>query len=88
MFKNYSKTKYTFLKTHTHYDKKYEDIAINNNLKIIISLRDLGDMLISRYFHILADKKHWLHQKLKNLAFTEGFLVSLQEKENPKEPDY
>ena len=30
MFKNYSKTKYTFLKTHTHYDKKYEDIAINN----------------------------------------------------------
>ena len=87
MFKNYSKTKYTFLKTHTHYDKKYEDIAINNNLKIIISLRDLRDMLISRYFHILADKKHWLHQKLKNLAFTEGFLVSLQEKENPKEPD-
>ena len=73
MFKNYSKTKYTFLKTHTHYDKKYEDIAINNNLKIIISLRDLRDMLISRYFHILADKKALASSKIKKFSIYRRF---------------
>ena len=31
------------------------------------TLRDLRDMLISRYFHILADKKHWLHKSIKDL---------------------
>ena len=87
MFKNLSNEKFSFFKTHTHYEKKYEKIAINYNLKIIISLRDLRDMLISRYFHILADKKHWLHKSIKDLNFTDGFIASLSARENKNSID-
>ena len=80
MFKHSPKDRFTFLKTHTHYEKKYEEIAVKNNLRIIISLRDLRDMLISRYYHILADKNHWLHNKIKDLNFTDGFIISLKVK--------
>ena len=31
MFQNIKNDKYTFLKTHTHYEKKYEDIAHRHN---------------------------------------------------------
>ena len=87
MFKHSPKDRFTFLKTHTHYEKKYEEIAVKNNLRIIISLRDLRDMLISRYYHILADKNHWLHNKIKDLNFTDGFIISLKVKETPDAPE-
>ena len=80
MFEKLNNKEFTFLKTHTHYEKKYEDIARSNNLKIIVSVRDLRDMLISRYFHILSDSDHWLHHKIKNKDFTEGFILSLNSK--------
>ena len=56
--------------------EKYENIAKNHNLKIIISMRDLRDMLISRYFHIMNDNSHWLHHQIKDLNFTDGFISS------------
>ena len=82
MFANLPKNKFTFLKTHTHYDIKYEQIIKSHNFKIIISLRDLRDMLISRYFHIMNDKNHWLNNKIKNLDFTEGFIHSIGARED------
>lgn len=87
MFKNVKKNKYTFLKTHTHYEKKYEDIANRHNFKIIISMRDLRDMLISRYFHILSDRDHWLHKNIIDLNFTEGFINSIKVKSNKDSPN-
>lgn len=83
MFSNIPQSKYTFIKTHSHYDIKYENIAKKYNAKIIISTRDIRDMLISRYYHIFYDKKHWLHERVKNLPFDEGFLISLKEKSKP-----
>lgn len=80
MFKYLPRDKFTFLKTHTHYEKKYEEIALKNNLKTIISVRDLRDMLISRYYHIMADDNHWLHKKIKGQSFSDGFIISLKEK--------
>ena len=44
-------------------------------------------MLISRYYHIKSDQKHWLHKKLIKLDFTEGFLKSLKEKFSPSSED-
>ena len=82
MFENLPENKFTFLKTHTHYDIKYEQIIKSHNFKIIISLRDLRDMLISRYFHIMSDKNHWLNNKIKNLDFTEGFIYSIEARED------
>ena len=85
MFRNVPKNKYTFLKTHTHYDKKYENIGKKFNAKIIISLRDIRDMMISRYYHILADKKHWQNSAISNLSTIEGFKKSLVIKNNSLE---
>jgi hypothetical protein len=87
MFQNIPKEKYTFLKTHTHYEKTYEEIAKNHNLKIIISVRDLRDMLISRYFHIMNDKNHWQHDQIKNLDFTDGFIYSAKSSLNKNLPN-
>lgn len=82
MFENLPKNKFTFLKTHSHYDTKYEQIVKSHNFKIIISLRDLRDMLISRYFHIMNDENHWLNNKIKNLDFTKGFIYSIEARED------
>jgi hypothetical protein len=84
MFSKIPKQKFTFLKTHTHYTYKYERIALNKKAKIIVSVRDLRDMLISRYYHILSDKNHWLHNKIKKLNFSDGFIISLKEKSSPE----
>ena len=86
-FENLTNDKFTFLKTHSHYEKKYENIAKNHNLKIIISLRDLRDMLISRYFHIMNDNKHWLHYHIKDLNFTDGFISSMKNQWNKNYPN-
>ena len=77
MFRYNPKKKFTFLKTHTHYAQRYEQIAFKYNLKIIISVRDLRGMLLSRYFHILSDKKHWMHNQIKNQDFKNGFIKSI-----------
>tara|TARA_B100001123_G_scaffold311469_1_gene348329 strand:- start:171 stop:1055 length:885 start_codon:yes stop_codon:yes gene_type:complete len=77
MFKSAPQNKYSFLKTHTHYNDHYEKIANKFNARIIVSIRDLRDVMISRYYHILSDKKHWQHNEIKNLSFENGFIKSL-----------
>ncbi len=87
LFENFPKDKFTFLKTHTHYSEKYEKISNKYNLRVIISLRDIRDMLISRYFHIKNFKKHYLHDKINSLNFTDGFIESLKSKSSPDLPN-
>ena len=80
IFQEMKKNRYTFLKTHSHYNPFYENLAKKYDIKIIISLRDLRDMMISRYFHIKNDKSHWLNNKISRLNFKEGFITSLTSK--------
>ena len=77
MFSNIPKNKFTFLKTHSPYIEEYEKIALKNSTKIIISLRDLRDVMISRYYHVISEKSHRHHDLLKNLSFEDGFIKSL-----------
>ena len=77
--------KYSFLKTHTHYKKEYLNIAKKHEARIIISLRDIRDVMISRYHHVLLDKNHWQHKYIYGLSFNEGFPRSLLQK---KDQDY
>ena len=35
-------------------------------------------MMISRYFHIINDKKHWNHNEIKDLSFEDGFIQTLK----------
>lgn len=71
--------KYSFLKRHTHYNQKYIRILDKAGVKPVILIRDIRDMLISRYFHVLADPYHWQHQSINSLPLNEGFEKSLFE---------
>lgn len=77
MFQNINYKKKTYLKTHTHFFSEFENYVSLYKPKVIFSFRDLQDMMISRYFHILADKKHRFHQKVIDLSYHEGFKASL-----------
>ena len=69
----------TYCKTHTKLTETVKKI-INDNVRVILSIRDLRDMMISRYYHILNYKFHWQHNLLKDLSFDEGFKISLTNK--------
>jgi len=85
IFKEMKENCYTFLKTHSHYSPTYENLAIKYNVKIIVSLRDLRDMMISRYFHIINEENHWLNKKISKLSFKDGFIASLISKPTAEE---
>ena len=69
LFKDMPDEKNTYFKTHTRYSELTQNIIKNYDIKIILSLRDLRDMMISRYYHILSDKSHWQHLLIKGLKF-------------------
>jgi uncharacterized protein YutE (UPF0331/DUF86 family) len=67
-----------FVFAKTHIVKCVNNIRIikNQNLKLFVAIRDLRDVMVSRYFHIMQDKSHWQHSTLKNLPFKEGLMRS------------
>ena len=79
MFEKFPKDKLTFLKTHTYYSEDSINLANKYRTKIIISMRDIRDVMISRYFHAMSDKTFFQHNLIKNLDFKEGFIISLKE---------
>ncbi len=74
---HFPKNKFSYVKTHLEFNKNLVDHLKKNNFFIIVSLRDLRDAMISRYYHILSDKKHWQHEIIKNESFEQGFINSL-----------
>ena len=82
LFEDMPSEKNTFLKTHTKFSETTRKIIHNNNIKVILSVRDLRDMMISRYYHIINYKSHWQHNLIKNLSFNEGFRISLTNKKD------
>lgn len=70
--------KLSYLKTHTDFNKSYTEILKFNKTKVIITYRDLRDVMISRYFHIMADKLHWQHNSISRLDFKSGFIESIE----------
>lgn len=77
MLKRIPQNKKTFLKRHTHYSKKNLYLIKKYEFKTIFIFRNLKDIMISRYLHILNWKNHWQHAAIKNLDTVEGFKKSL-----------
>lgn len=75
-FNNFPKNKFTFIKTHTSFSDEYFLIKKKFKPKIIFLERDIADMMISRYFHIMSDPNHWQFKEIYNLELDEGFLKS------------
>ena len=77
LFKHIPKKKLTYLKLHTRYNKNNFKIIKKVNPKIIFSFRNLKDVMISRYCHILSDKSHRQHKTIKDLDLISSFQKSL-----------
>lgn len=78
LFSRLPKKRYSFVKTHSHFNQQWVNEAIAHDVRIIVSFRDLRDMMISRYFHIMASPEHWQHAFLIGLPEEQGFLASLR----------
>ncbi|MAT86115.1 MAG: hypothetical protein CMA25_04055 [Euryarchaeota archaeon] len=84
---SFPKKKFSYVKTHLKYDQNILKKFINERFKVIVVLRDIRDVMISRYFHVMSDNKNWQHDVIKTLSFEEGFIKSLHtitEKYNKK----
>ena len=80
------RNKLSFIKTHTHFNEIILDICNKYDVKLILTFRDIRDVFISRYYHILADKSHRQHKILLSMSEKKGFIRSFEKKDlNEKE---
>lgn len=85
MFASAPNDKLSFIKTHTHFNDTVIDIYNKFEPKIIFTFRDLRDVLISRYYHILADSTHRHHKIISKMPQKEGFICSFENNELNKD---
>ena len=71
------KNKNTFLKRHTEASKRNLDLISRGNFKVIVSIRNLLDVMISRYLHMISDKSLPQYNLYKGLNYIDGFKKSL-----------
>lgn len=69
--------RYSYLKLHTHFTPEYVHILTEFNIRPIVLIRDLRDVMISRYHHIMLEPTNWMYDSIKDLKFEEGFTKSL-----------
>ena len=67
---------FSYLKLHAHPTPNNFGILQANNVKTIVLLRDLRDMLLSRLYHILSQPDHPYHDKLTALNFSDALYES------------
>ncbi|NVK18624.1 MAG: sulfotransferase domain-containing protein [Methylocystaceae bacterium] len=79
------KNRYSFLKLHCHYSDKNIKVIEEAGVHPIIMIRDIRDMMISRYFHIISQPDHWMHDLCKDVSPQEGFSKSLYSHINGEE---
>jgi len=70
--------KLSFLKLHLNPYHDNLKILDENNIRTIVLIRDLRDVLISHYFHNLNDSESFNHYHVKNLPRDEAFLASIK----------
>ena len=81
------KNKLSFIKTHTPFSETVINICNKYDLKVILTFRDLRDVLISRYYHIISDKSHRHHKIISSMPEKKGFISSFEKNDlNQTEP--
>ncbi len=61
-----------FAKTHLPFDPALKAAMERRRLGGIVQIRDIRDALISRYHHVMADRRHRHHAMLRDLPEVEG----------------
>jgi len=65
LFETFPSSKNTYVKTHALHDPEFN--YSTDVIKIIV-LRDIRDALVSRYYHIISDPKHWDYNRLMSIS--------------------
>lgn len=68
---------HSVIKLHTRYTPDNFGIIRDYVDKFIVMYRDLRDMCVSRYYHIINEETHRHHQLYKSLPLAEGLLHSI-----------
>ncbi len=74
---SYPKKRFSYLKTHTPCSPENIKQIKTAKIRPIVTVRDIRDMMISRYNHILNMPTHNLHFIIKDMDEKEGFTRSL-----------
>ncbi len=77
LFKYCRISDYVFVKTHIRASCRNLDIISSGKVELIVMIRDLRDMMISRYFHIVNSPRHRQHHSLVGLTQEEGLFRSM-----------
>ena len=72
------KNRLSFLKLHLNPYPRNFSILDELNIKTVILIRDLRDMLISRYHHVISQQSHWDHQRLMDMPESSRLLESMK----------
>tara|TARA_B100000315_G_scaffold238365_1_gene256075 strand:- start:530 stop:1453 length:924 start_codon:yes stop_codon:yes gene_type:complete len=72
------KNKLSFLKLHLNPYPRNFKILDDHNIKSIVLIRDLRDMLISRYHHVISQQTHWDYQRLMGVPKKIKLLESMK----------
>lgn len=68
-----------FVKTHINASSRNLKIIAQGKMELIVVVRDLRDMMISRYFHVVSSPRHRQHAALVGLSLEEGLCRSMIE---------
>tara|TARA_Y100000031_G_C8193047_1_gene372344 strand:+ start:393 stop:1172 length:780 start_codon:yes stop_codon:yes gene_type:complete len=68
----------SFLKLHLNPYSRNFSILEDHNIKTVVLIRDLRDMLISRQYHVIANKSHWDNKRLMNFPPESRLLESMK----------
>ena len=77
IFSSLPKNGYSVMKLHTRFSEENFQIIRKYTPKFIVTYRDLRDMSVSRYFHIIVDPKHRHYDLYNRLTREEGILHSI-----------
>ena len=68
---------HSVIKLHTKYSPENFAVIKNYLDKFIVMYRDLRDMTVSRYFHVLNDESHRHHQLYQHMSQEDGILHAI-----------
>lgn len=68
----------SFLKLHLNPYQHNFSIIDRLNLKTVVLIRDMRDMLISRYYHIMTSNNHWDYRRLLGFQEEERLYESMR----------
>jgi hypothetical protein len=68
-----------FIKSHINASSWNLEFIAHKKIELIVIIRDLRDMMISRYFHIVTFPRHGLDAALVGLPLEEGLFRSMME---------